>query len=387
MDRREWKILLGGGAANCVATGSWWLQPILMQHFVSQAGMSDAAAGLLLSAEVMALALVSALATRWLGEIGSHRRLAMAGTLLALLASILSLKALHMPAMLMALRVAAGAGAGLVLTACNQVGAEARDPEAMFAKYGFVNVAFGTALLAALQPLSGWGGEATPFLLLVFALGVLFPMVAMMPSERQADASASPRLGSVVPTYRSRTRIMLIAGGTFAISLSSGVLWAYYALIGAQTGLSPAAVEGAIGVAIFTAAGATLLAAVLGQRLGRRGPIGLGLALLIGAILVLSQHPGAMAFRVATCVNVAAVYFLLPYFLGAGTAEDSQRGAAYVGSAFFLAGAVSPLAGGLLVQSVGIGAVGGGVALLAAGVALLFHVLERPMPAVAPMSL
>jgi predicted MFS family arabinose efflux permease len=168
-----------------------------------------------------------------------------------------------------------------------------------------------------------------------------------------------------------------VAAATFSVGLCSGVMWAYYAVIGEQAGLDDAGIESAISAAIFAAGVATVLASVIGGRFGRAAPISVGLALMAGAVLVLSHHPGAAAFRIATCFNMAMIYFLLPYFLGAGSAEDAGKGAAYVGSAFFASGAASPVVGGLLVESAGISVVGTGVAAVAVLVALLFVYLER----------
>lgn len=376
MNVKELRILVGGGAANCVANGTWWLQPILMHQFISQQGLSDTAAGMVLTAEITALAVASALATRWLHRVGSLARLAAAGTLLAIVATALTLQLHPGYGGLVLLRALAGLGAGLALTVGNRLGAMAADPDAMFAKYGFVNVLFGVVLLAALQPLAAVGGDAAPFLLVLLASLAMLPLLASVPSSAAAGVAHADEAGATLAPGALR-RIAAVAVATFAVGLCSGVMWAYYAVIGEQAGLDNAAVESAISTAIFAAGVATVLASVIGGRFGRAAPISVGLALMACAVLVLSHHPGAAAFRIATCFNMAMIYFLLPYFLGAGAAEDAGKGAAYVGSAFFASGAASPVVGGLLVESAGISVVGTGVAAVAVLVALLFVYLER----------
>jgi MFS family permease len=375
MNVKELRILVGGGAANCVANGTWWLQPILMHQFISRQGLSDTAAGLVLTAEVTALAVASALATRWLHRAGSLARLAAVGTLLFLVATVLTLQLHPGYGGLVLLRALAGLGAGLALTVGNRLGAMAADPDAMFAKFGFVNVLFGVVLLWALQPLAALAGDATSFLLLLLAALAMLPLLGAIPAPPAAEATATQQAAEVAPG--ALRRIGLIAAATFAVGLCSGVMWAYYAVIGEQAGLDNAAVESAISAAIFAAGVATVLASAIGGRFGRAAPIAVGLAVMAGAVLVLSHHPNATGFRIATCFNMAMIYFLLPYFLGAGSAEDGGKGAAYVGSAFFLSGAASPVVGGLLVESAGIGIVGSGVAAVAVVVALLFVYLER----------
>lgn len=382
MTRRELRILVGGGAANCVANGTWWLQPILMHQFIAR-GMSDSAAGLILTVEIAALALASALATRWLGPRVNVKRLVLGGTVLAIIASWLTLQVQHDYMALTAVRGLAGLGGGIALMTGNRLGAQAADPDSMFAKFGFINVVFGVVLLWALEPLGALAGEATVFVLLLLSLVALLPLLLAVPDAPREDAAGGHAGGAATGAF---ARVALIAAGTFAVSLCSGIIWAYYAVIGEQTGLSATEVDGAIGLAIFASGAATMLAAWIGGRFNRALPIGVGLAVMAGAILALSSHPSAATFRVATCFNMAMVYFLFPFLLGAGTAEDAGKGAAYVGSAFFLAGALSPLVGGLLVEHAGIGVVGVGVAVVAVVVALLFFVLERKAPETAVLA-
>lgn len=384
MTSNELKILVGGGAANCVANGTWWLQPILMHQFIAQHGMSDSAAGLILTVEIAALALASALATRLLGAAANVKRLVIAGTVLTIIASWLTLQVQHDYVALLIVRGLAGLGAGVALMTGNRLGAQAADPDSMFAKFGFINVVFGVVLLWALEPLTALAGESTAFVLLLLSLVALLPLLLAVPDAPPAAAAGEG--GDAVMAPGTFSRIALIAAGTFAVSLCSGIIWAYYAVIGEQTGLNASEVDGAIGAAIFASGAAAMLAAWIGGRFNRALPIGVGLVVMAGAILALSNHPSGTTFRVATCFNMAMVYFLFPFFLGAGSAEDAGKGAAYVGSAFFLAGALSPVVGGLLVEHAGIGLVGGGVAVVAVVVAALFAYLERSvaaLPAVA----
>jgi predicted MFS family arabinose efflux permease len=381
MNRRELRILVGGGAANCVANGTWWLQPILMHQFISQHGMSDSAAGLILTVEIAALALASALATRWLSDRVPLRRLVIVATVLAAVASGLTLLVQHSYLGLMLVRAVAGLGCGIGLMAGNRLGAQAADPDSMFAKFGFVNILFGVTLLWALPPMTALAGESATFVLLLVSLIALLPLLLIVPADAPPAAGLP---ADEVARDRASGRIALIAAATFVVSLCSGIVWAYYAVIGEQTGMSEAEVDAAISMAIFASGAATVLAALIGGRFGRALPIGTGLVVMAGAILVLSSRPGPLAFRIATCFNMAMVYFLFPFFLGAGSAEDSAHGAAYVGSAFFLAGAASPFIGGLLVESAGIGIVGTGVAVAAVVVAALFAWLERRTPLLAP---
>lgn len=167
---------------------------------------------------------------------------------------------------------------------------------------------------------------------------------------------------------------------TFLIGCASGTMWVFYALIGQQAGLDMAEIDGAISMSVFAALLAAGAASLIGGRLGRVVPVMIGLAVLTAAIAVLSNHPGAMAFRLATMANVGALYFLTPYLFGAQPRRTRRSGAVYVGSAFYLTGAVGPAFGGLISTTIGMEVVGTATIVIAIGSAFAIWWLERGGP-------
>jgi predicted MFS family arabinose efflux permease len=218
-------------------------------------------------------------------------------------------------------------------------------------------------------------------LLVVFAA-----LMALVPHAEMVEAAVKPSAGTPRLGRRAFWRIGAIAASTFAVGLCSGIIWVYYSVIGDRAGLPAGAVEAAIGLSIFAAGVGAGLATVVEGRFGRTLPLTVMLVAIAVSVLVLSRQPSALAFRVASCTQMASIYFLFPYFLGAGAAEDSSgAGSAYVGSAFFLSGALSPFIGGVLSESVGIAAVGTGVTVVSAVVAVAFIVLGRTAAARHPV--
>jgi predicted MFS family arabinose efflux permease len=72
---------------------------------------------------------------------------------------------------------------------------------------------------------------------------------------------------------------------------AQGAFWAYASLIGKSKGLSDESVAAALALSQFTGIAGALVPAALGDRLGRGGPLGIGvlcgilpLALLVGAV-------------------------------------------------------------------------------------------------------
>lgn len=168
------------------------------------------------------------------------------------------------------------------------------------------------------------------------------------------------------------------AGATLLIGLASGTIWAFYAIIGEKAGLSVTQVDSAISTAVFAALGGAGLSALIDGRFGRLLPCFAALLTMAAAVFALSAGPGPMTFRVATCVNIASIYFLMPYLFGAAAAQDATgRGPAYAGSAFYFTGVISPALGGFLAATVGMEVVGAGVIAVALTAAAIMVRIER----------
>ena len=157
----------------------------------------------------------------------------------------------------------------------------------------------------------------------------------------------------------------------------SAALWAFYALIGTQAGLSDAEVSHAIAIAMMGALIGSGLVPLIGNSFGRVGPMTLGALAAAGASFTLCFSHNPVVYRVATCVNVAAMYVMLPYFLGAAAEEDpSGRGVATIGGVYLLIGAISPSVGGILMQTVGLRTMGTIVLVTSAAAWLAFVVVD-----------
>lgn len=380
-------ILTGCIGCFCVANATWWMQPVLIEQFVGTRGLGAAGAGLIVSGEMIALAVTSFVLAKTLKG-GRFLTLGAAGTLLAVAASFVSLWVSSYPALLIA-RVIVGIGEGFPFMVANTALACFPDRDRAFAQMGFVNVLFGVALVGLAPMVSAHSSTPSALTALLISLCVLVPLVFVMPSSQSLVSEEPMPSGSAAQAALKsevRLRIGLLSFATFTVALASGIMWCFYGLIGSQTGLSAATVNSAIATSIFTAFIGTSLAAVIGNAFGRLIPVSIALTLMTAAIVALSLHPGPWTFRIGTCVNVAALYFLIPYLFAAGSVQDaSGRGATFVGSAFLMTGAVSPYIGGLLVESIGTEIVGGLVVLTSIIAWLAFaYVDRRSQPARAP---
>ena len=377
--RQKWLTLISASASYCVANATWWTQPILIDELVRVRNLSAANAGLVVSAEMTAMAVTSWLLARILRSAGLLA-LGAVGIATAICFSLLSVVTSSY-AGLVSERLVVGIGEGFSFLVANTAVVFFVDRDRTFANMGVVNVLFGVALVGLLPLLPDTGAAPTGFVALAIALCLLAPGVFAMPRSMRLTATA-PALQSV-PEQKAtggeaRLRIALLCVATFVIGLASGIMWSFYGLIGEHAGLSETAVNGAIATSIFTAIVGSSLAAMLGKTFGRLIPVTLALAFMTAAIVSLSLQPGPWSFRVSTCVNVATLYFIMPYLFAAGSVQDaSGRGATYVGSAFLMTGAISPYVGGVLVDTVGTAFVGGLVVVTSIVAWLLFAYVER----------
>jgi len=363
------RSFVAASGANLVANATWWMQPLLMHELVTSRGLGEVAAGIVISAEMGAMALASVLANRLLVGRSLHA-VALAGTLLALFGSGLTLLVDGYGALLAA-RVVTGAGAGCALMMANAAATHFDDPDKTFARLAVGNIVFGIVLTGCIPYLTAAFGEVRPFVLTFASMVLLVPILLFMPRDLLVEA---PHHAGGRTDPAALRNIAILALATFAIGCASGIMWVYYAMIGERLGLTLEQIDGAISMAIFSSLLAAALASAIGGRFGRVVPIGIGLAVLTGAILALSKTDSVTVFRGATMFNISAIYFLTPYLFGAGAAQDeSGRGAVYVGSAFYFTGAIAPAAGGALSTSVGIGVMG--IATLVICIAAFFGIV------------
>jgi len=377
------RCFVGATAAASFSMTTQWMQPVLLRYFVVARGIGEAAAGLLLTVELIAIALVSGVIAHYF--VRKHvRTMALTGAAVSVVASLATLFVSGYW-MLITLRVIVGLGAGATSIISNVVAANFRDPDKTYAQMTFGNLAFGSLIVAAYAPLKELVPAASPYAVLFIAaavLAVLTAVVPRLPEFDRFDAEPSPQGAAHALRGTPRVRTVLLSTVGVIILVSSGIAWSLYGLIGRESGLSDAAVDSAIALSIFSSAVGLILPALVGTTLTRVVPFCAGVVLMAASIATLMSHPAATAFRVAVCVNVASLYFVTPYLLGAAAAVDGGgRAAAYIGSTIFFGNAVSPLLAGLLIGRFNTDTIGWlvvGLFAIAAGLFIHADRLGRP---------
>ena len=149
--------LLAGIHGMVVATSVGQVLPVLMTTLTSDLHLTVTQAGFLAAADIGATTIASAACARPAGRFALST-VAQAGTLIVLGANLACLLVTGF-AGLLALRLVAGMGAGIVTVACVIALSQNKSPARAFALAAFAQSAFGAALNVAIPSLNahyGW---------------------------------------------------------------------------------------------------------------------------------------------------------------------------------------------------------------------------------------
>ncbi|MFC8717254.1 MFS transporter [Kitasatospora sp. NPDC057198] len=366
-----------------------YLLPTLVGRLTGGAGLTPTRAGALGSVLLLASATVALLLAGRVAALGPART---ARTGLALLALGCGLAATgpQLPLLTAAL-VMAGLGAGAA-TAVGTTGiAGTSDPHR-----GTVRALLATSGTAAglylLLPHLG-RGPAAPFTAL--ALAALVALAAAVPRPGRtaparadeprgaglgAEAGARTRTvtaphphphprGGPAPGVGARARAGALVLAIPFWSMAQNALWGISGQLGhRQAGLGENALGLVFALALFGGLLGVIAAGVLGARIGRAAPIGLGTLVIAGCALLTGTARGPVAFTTGELLWNLLYPLVLSHLLGLAAALDpSGRRAVQIFAASALGIACGPLTGATLASGVGYPGTG---AVLAATLAL-----------------
>ncbi|MCX2179781.1 MFS transporter [Streptomyces sp. SKN60] len=306
------------------------------------------------------------------GSVGP-RRAARLGLLLMLL-GYGTAAATGLVPLVVAGAVVGGFGSGTA-TAVAAAGIAGRPDPHRASSLGLLSVSAAAGALYLTLPHLG-GGHALPFAAIAGTALLVAPTTVWLPDGRavRLTATAQPERGPLP----HRVPGTVLAGAILLWSMAQNALWGVSGRIGlTQAGLS----EVTLGLVFAVALGAGLVgvigAGVLGSRLGRAVPIGVGTALIAACVLLSSAARGPASFAAGEIAWNAFYPVVLSYLLGLAASLDPHgRWAVLVGSASSLGVACGPVTGSLLSEAAGYP--GMGLALCA-----LLLLIAAPMTAVA----
>lgn len=348
--------LVMGMLGNFIFMGA----PFLVGSLVDTAGYTEQHAGWIFSADLVGLALGSVI-TALLVNRYNRRYLAAAGVLLLLIGNVLSL-VFHEVGVLIAIRVLAGVGSGIVyaLSIANLSGTHktARN----FSILLFLLLTQGAVEALILPVFSGYLGVNGIFLFFMGTAVVGAPLIYWLcpfPVEKplaiQAGMASANGNASTLPRYLPVLYLLSIVAYTVVI----GAVWTYIERAGISAGIERVMVSKILSIANLTGVIGALIAVWLSSRWGQARML---LASLIGVSAVFTFIATNLTFT--TYVSGLIVFNILwvlvnVYQMGTlANLDHTGRYGALVPFAQDTAAAIgSPIAGAILAGGLGYPAV------------------------------
>ncbi|WP_432181759.1 MFS transporter [Streptomyces sp. NBC_00063] len=309
--------------------------------------LNETQAGLVATVDMLAMAVTGFVAGPFLARVG-RRRLLGAGAASFLLGNALSVWGTGLTTLL-ATRLVAGVGAGLILVFANTMAATTRNPTRSYGLATMTATVVGALLLFTVPALISSFGHQALFVTML-ALGVLVAL--LVPRERaqrltvQAQATPADRL--------SDGMLRLLSGAAMAMMVVQSAYYSFAQQAAEHAGLTSAAAGTALSVGYGFGILTSALAAWLDARWGRWKPVALSMALQAASSIAVLTGTDTTVVTVALVAQSGALFFGIPYLLSLNAEADTSGRFSNIGvGLFFFSLAVGPFAGGLLLDDYG----------------------------------
>ncbi len=364
---------------SALAPAVLMLAPAIVGALVTGSNLPPQTAGLIISAELGAMSLMT-FTTLWWLRAWNWRKAARACLALMIAGDLASALFIDSAALLAASRILSGAGQGSVIILCMVTIGRTRQRERNYGWWVVGQLVLGAIGLKVLPGVLPHFGLGAVYLFLAAASAALLPLLRFLPEGGAEETGAEAGSANWLVAVAGLTAIIL-----FYIAL--GGVWTYMERIADQAGMAARNIGDALTVATLCGIAGSLGATWIAGRWGRTAPLVLGYALLIGSIMLLRSPFSELAYLFASSVFKFAWTFALPFLLAGVAARDASGRLIVLANFMIGAGlAIGPAAAGATLAAapdysgvLGLGIVAGLASLSLA----LPVVLERRKPAVA----
>ena len=350
------------GALGIYTAGGlfWAFLPFFVGLQVSTGGLSEAEAGSLGSAYLIGFSLTSLGALWWVPRI--DWRVAIAGAAAVVVVCLWLLQGADAYLSSLATVFAIGLMMGAFWTIAYRIFGATENPDRSFA----IGIVVSYTALAAVSyaigqfvvPDHGLSGSA---LVLGGIIAVLAVSAVFIPAGGGGPGAPAAEL-----SWRPPLAIGLALIGLLGTALAFAAVWAFAERIGVAAGFAGDRISPVIASNLLASAAGSVLATVLGTRLGRAVPLLGGMTLLVACVLLLLWADLFWLYAIAVSGLGLCVGFALPYQMGAiGAADVESRFVVLIAAAQGLGSAGGAYLGGVAVDA------GGTVALSAMATAAL----------------
>lgn len=292
------------------------IAPAVVGALVTGSGLTPQAAGLVISAELGAMALVT-FSTLWWMRFWNWRTAIRCCLAIMVVGNLGSAQSVDSGTMLAFWRFVSGLGSGSVIILCMVTIGQTRQRERNYGWWVVGQLVLGAVGLKMLPGILPQYGLESVYLFLAATSAAMLPLARLLP-EAGACAPA--------PGNRRSYRLVSVAGlaAVVLFYISLGGVWAYVERIADQAGMAPQDIGNALTIATLFGIAGSLAATWMGGRWGCLAPLVLGYAMLGGSIVLLQAPLSESTYLFATSVFKFAWTFALPFLLASIAAHDAS---------------------------------------------------------------
>lgn len=369
-DRVTWIVGLGSTAALAGQSASPWI----VSGLIKSAGLPIEQAGLMVTAEMLAMGLVMLLVSPIVHRLPG-KPTAFFAVIAIVAAQVWSTYAVGLVP-LAASRVLAGIGFGVLFALASAMGARSAAPERTYAAAAVIALLIGTTINPALGfALENYGHSGVFLGVAVYSLVIALPLLVLRFPEpmRRSDVAVAVS----VPVSRLSAAGVMAVMALLAVAVNG--IFVFLTNIAGDVGLSGTKLGSGMAVVSFVSALGGVLAGRIGNRFGTLAPLAFGLSAMGLTLLAMTHLPNAIVFWPVFTALVTAYWFLWPYIFGlAVTVDPAGRVSAATGSAKILAGGLGSGIAGFVVSWAGLAAFGWlALALCVGALAIAVWVVRR----------
>lgn len=307
------------------------IMPFILVAMMQTARISEAAAGRLVTLELIFMAIGSAIVSASLRPGRSVRPILAAASLAIVVANGLCALA-HSPGPFAIGRALTGLGEGAVMATASAAVCATPNPHRLFSMIGTaVAIAASVALFAA-PVLTQHAGPASLLWMLAVVPLLLLPCLSRIPIPKDVTTT--------VPGMRVQSRLASTAllVGFFLLWCGASGLWVYAERIGADQRLSPTEVGMWLAIGQLAGIPGPIAAAWAGPRLGLRSSLAAGcLGMAVAAALFVLGGRG-WTYALGGCLASFSIMFVVPCFRSQMATVDASGRAVAASAGFYTVG-------------------------------------------------
>ena len=342
------RLLLAAMAGMSLGNFAVFSSPVYIGSLIDGHGFGEQLAGLTSTTEISAVAVACLLLSVRLDRI-RLKGTAISGLVLVAIANIATLW-ISNPYLIVLVRLASGAGAGMCLSVTSALIAKSDDPDRTVGLLLVLNALIMVVILALMgyaKSLWQFNGYASVYFL--FTL-ILFPCLLLLPEQEKASTHQT-----LSATDSSNHYIFLGLLGLilfFLFCILEGTIWSFSERSGSNLGISDTNIGLLLALAQFAGLLGATTASVLGARVNRAYPICVGSILMGLTGLTIYQTQSDYLYSIALCTFSFGFFLGFPYIVGAfAKLDDDGRWVARANGLNLLGASVAPFFAATIVSS------------------------------------